>query len=74
MSNLKYLMNTPVNELLRAAVATDPSLRERTPEITKMLITWAQENGLSIQAVTAAWIHWMTTGTDEAIASRKNIQ
>jgi hypothetical protein len=65
LPSLKYLMNTPVNELVQASLIHEPELRNTAPYITEKLMKWARENNLSSQAVTVALIHWLAMGTEE---------
>ena len=64
--NMRYLLMTSVQELAASAIALEPELRNRGPEITRKLTEWARENNLSAQAVTIALIHWLSMGTEEA--------
>lgn len=69
--NLRYLMNTPVNELVHAALAREPSLRQTGEAAYQKLFRLATDNGMSIEAVTIGLIIWMSTGTVEGLEQQK---
>lgn len=64
--DLRYMLNTPLNELLRVALLREPDLRTSGDAVSAKLRAWALENDMSIDKVTFGLILWLATGTDEA--------
>ena len=62
---VKTMLETPIGQFASASLQNQPELDKLTPENTRKLVEFAEENGITIEGVICALVNWMGSNCED---------